>query len=221
MSVVILVIDNILLNFTFAFLAGVSSLCHPCAFALLPGYIAFLVGSRTSTDAIFSGLIFTSGLITVLAILGALLSFIGGVLIRFVPWLQILVAIAIILLGIVQILNLNLPSFASKISLKKGLLGLYIFGLGFGLVISGCSAPVFFSVILYSFISGFQNGVLALASYGFGMGVITMAVSIITIRTKHSFIHKLNRYSNQINWIIGSILILVGLYILYNSLLLI
>ncbi|MCW4032054.1 MAG: cytochrome c biogenesis CcdA family protein [Candidatus Bathyarchaeota archaeon] len=213
--------SNILINFSFAFLAGVSSLFHPCAFALLPGYTAYLIGSKSLTQGIKSGLTFTLGLITILAILGALLSTVGGFLIDIIPWLQIVVAFAIIFLGLVQILNLNLPSLSPRIRVKKGLMGLFIFGLGFGLVISGCSAPVFFSVILYSFLSGIQNGVLALASYGLGMGTITMVVSVITLRTKKSMMNRLIQYSTMINWTIGLILIIVGLYILYNSLLLI
>ncbi|MEM3004695.1 MAG: cytochrome c biogenesis protein CcdA, partial [Candidatus Bathyarchaeia archaeon] len=95
-------LEGILFNFTLAFLAGLSSLLHPCSFALLPGYIAYLVESESLTHGAFSGLVFTSGLVTVLAILGALLSSIGGILIAFMPWIQILVGVAIIVLGVIQ-----------------------------------------------------------------------------------------------------------------------
>ena len=213
-----MVFDSVLVDFTFAFLAGVSSLCHPCAFTLLPGYIAYLVESRTLTRGILSGLIFTSGLITVLAILGALISYMGSFLIRFIPWLQLIVGIAIVIMGLIQIFNFNLPSFSPRIKVKKGFAGLYLFGLGFGLVISGCSAPVFFSIIFYSFISGFQNGILVLASYGFGIGVITIAVSIITLRAKKSMLNKISQYYDWINRITGIILIIAGVYILYIGL---
>jgi len=184
----------------------------------LPGYIAYLVESKSLTHGVFSGLVFTSGLITVLAILGALLSSIGGILVTYMPWLQSIVGVAIIVLGLLQIIGLGLPSFSPRINLKKGTLGLYVFGLGFGLVISGCSAPVFFSIILYSFISGLQNGILALASYGFGMGLITMAVSLITLRTKQSMMSKITQYSTWIDRATGAILIAAGLYILLVAL---
>ncbi len=167
---------------------------------------------------ILAGVVFTSGLITVLSIIGALLSFVGSFLIAFLPWLQLVVAAAIVLLGLIQLTQLNLPSFMPRMRLTKGILGLYVFGLGFGLVISGCSAPVFFSIILYSFISGFQNGILTLASYGLGMGLITMSVSIITVRTRQSMMNRIARYSSWMNRITGIVLIVAGLYILNSAL---
>ena len=205
-------------SFTFPFLAGVSSLFHPCSFALLPGYMAYLIESKSMNRGILAGLVFTSGLVTTLSIIGALLSFVGSFLIAYLPWLQLVVAAAIVLLGLIQIFQLNLPSFMPRMRVSKGIVGLYLFGLGFGLVISGCSAPVFFSIILYSFVSGFQNGVLTLASYGLGMGLVTMAVSIITLRTKQSMMNQIARYSNWINRITGIVLIVAGLYILNSAL---
>jgi cytochrome c-type biogenesis protein len=193
-------------------------LLHPCSFALIPGYIAYLVESKSSTHGILSGLIFTAGLISVLAILGALISFVGGILVTVLPWLQLIVALSIIFLGLIQISGLTMDSIAPRFKVKRGFIGLYVFGLAFGLVISGCSAPVFFSIMLYSFISGIQNGILTLISYGLGMGIITMAVSVLTLRTKQTILKKINRYSNWINRITGIILIVAGLYILRNAL---
>ena len=89
-----------------------------------------------------------------------------------------------------------------------------MFGLGFGLVISGCSAPVFFSIILYSFISGVQYGILTLATYGSGMGAITLAVSLITLKTKQSLLQKITRHYDWINRVTGIVLIIAGIYIL-------
>lgn len=211
-------VDSLLFSLPFAFLAGVSSLLHPCSFALIPGYIAYLVDSKSSTHGILSGLTFTAGLISVLAILGALISFVGGILATVLPWLQLIVALAIIFLGLIQMAGLTFDSIAPRFKVKRGFIGLYIFGLAFGLVISGCSAPVFFSIILYSFISGIQNGILTLISYGLGMGIITMTVSILTLRTKQTILNKINRYSNWINRITGIILIAAGFYILHNAL---
>jgi cytochrome c biogenesis protein CcdA len=217
-----LVIDEVLFRFIFAFLAGISSLCHPCSFSLLPGYVAYLAASnhpnQSSSHGTIAGLMFTAGIVTTLLILGALISSVGGFVIGFMPWLQIVVGIAIIGLGVVQMFELNLPHLSPRITIRNGLLGLYIFGLAFGLVISTCSAPIFFSLILYSFISGFQNGILALASYGLGVGAIVISVSIITGRAKTAITNKLTQYSTWINRIIGSILIIAGAYICYISL---
>ena len=201
-----------------AFLAGVSSLAHPCSFSLLPGYIAYLVGSKSPIFEVFSGLVFTSGIVTTLAILGALLSSIGGLIMNIMPWVQIVIAIAIVFLGIVQITDLNLPSFSPRMKLGKGYVGLYLLGVGFGLVISACTAPVFISVILYSFISGFQNGIVALVSYGLGMGIIFTATSVITLKAKKSLMNRITQHSVWINRIMGSILVIAGLYIAYISL---
>ncbi len=180
--------------------------------------MAYLIESKSMNRGILAGAVFTSGLVTVLSIIGALLSFVGSFLIAYLPWLQLVVAAAIVLLGVIQLAQLNLPSFMPRMRVSKGIVGLYLFGLGFGLVISGCSAPVYFSIILYSFISGFQNGILTLASYGLGMGLITMAVSIITLRTKQSMMNQITRYSNWINRITGIVLIVAGLYIMNSAL---
>jgi len=203
---------------TLAFLAGVSSLGHPCSLSLLPGYIAYLVGSKSPIFEVFSGVVFTSGIVTTLAILGALLSSIGSFIMSVLPWVQIVVAIAIIFLGVAQIIDLNLPSFSPRMKLGKGYFGLYLLGAGFGLVISACTAPVFISVILYAFISGFQNGIVALVSYGLGMGIVFTATSVITLKAKKSLMNKITQHSIWINRVMGSILVIAGLYIAYISL---
>jgi threonine/homoserine/homoserine lactone efflux protein len=50
------------------------------------------------------------------------------------------------------------------------------------------------------------------------MGVVTVAVSVITIRTKQSMLNQVARYSNLINRVTGIVLIVAGLYILNSAL---
>ena len=83
-------LETLAFDLAFAFSAGIFSIFSPCSFPLLPGYIAYMVGSKASgKKAVLVGGICTLGFLTVFTILGAVASSVGSIFIRYLPWLQL------------------------------------------------------------------------------------------------------------------------------------
>ncbi len=200
---------------TFAFTAGVLSLFSPCSFPLLPGYIVYLFGTKGSLkNAILGGLTFTLGLVSIFTILGLAGSALGGFVLEYIPFFQLAVALMVVLFGMVMISGINLPPLLHRMPSvgRGGLLGMYIFGLAYGVAISGCAAPIFLSILVYTATQEIVYGMATFAVYALGMGVIFIVVSILTIEARDTLIKKMARMTPLMHRLGGLGLLFVGIY---------
>lgn len=203
---------------TFAFAAGIFSLLSPCGYALLPGYVSYYLGSKSSVRrAIPGGLTCTLGLITVFSVIGLLASSLGAFLYPLIPLLVLVAAIIVLFMGVSILAKVRLPSISIpvRIATRKGFIGLYIFGIAYGLAAVGCSAPIFFSVLFYAMVKGFANGMITFLVYAMGMGLPLILTSVLVAEVKELTIKKIVKTTPWLQKISGVILILVGIYLLY------
>ena len=206
------------LAFAFAFSAGVFSLFSPCSYALLPGYVSYYLGAEFGVvKALTGGLACTFGLITVFAVVGGLASSLGELVPQIIPQLDIVAGIIIIIMGLRNLLDLKMPFIYPDImpSVKQGFLGLYIFGIVYGLVGVGCSAPIFVSVLFYSMSKGIFYGVLSFITYALGMGVPLIVTTVLLSQARDYLIQRINMATERIQRSSGAVLIIVGLYLIY------
>ncbi|MBQ03625.1 hypothetical protein CL673_02800 [Candidatus Bathyarchaeota archaeon] len=202
----------------FAFSAGVFSLFSPCSYALLPGYVSYYLGAEFGVvKALTGGLACTLGLITVFAVVGGLASSLGELVPQIIPQLDIVAGIIIIIMGLRNLLDLKMPFIYPDImpSVKQGFLGLYIFGIVYGLVGVGCSAPIFVSVLFYSMSKGIFYGVLSFITYALGMGVPLIVTTVLLSQARDYLIQRINMATERIQRSSGAVLIIVGLYLIY------
>ena len=202
----------------FAFSAGVFSLFSPCSYALLPGYVSYYLGAEFGVvKALTGGLACTLGLITVFAVVGGLASSLGELVPPIIPQLDIVAGIIIIIMGLRNLLDLKMPFIYPDImpSVKQGFLGLYIFGIVYGLVGVGCSAPIFVSVLFYSMSKGIAQGVLSFITYALGMGVPLIVTTVLLSQARDYLIQRINMATERIQRSSGAVLIIVGLYLIY------
>ncbi len=92
----------------FAFSAGVFTIFSPCGFPMLPGYISYYMGSRSSRGAALSGLGCFTGLAAVYLIFGALALLLRSAIVTgpILVSLELVVGLVIIIVGVAMLLDL-------------------------------------------------------------------------------------------------------------------
>lgn len=203
----------------FAFTAGVLSIFSPCGYALLPGYVSYYLGSDLSlVRAVVGGLACTLGLVTVFSVVGALASSLGALMPQLIPLLDILAAVILMVLGVAMLRQSNIPYLQLNVrpTTRRGLAGLYMFGLVYGIAGLGCSAPIFLSVLLFAVSESWLNGVLTFTVYAIGMGVPLVLTSILVAEAKVMLLRRISGVTERLHKLGGTVLILVGLYLFYT-----
>jgi cytochrome c-type biogenesis protein len=202
----------------FAFSAGVFSLFSPCSYALLPGYVSYYLGARFGVvKALTGGLACTLGLITVFAAIGGLASSLGELVPQIIPLLDIAAGVILIAMGLGSLLDLKTPYLSLNIgpSKRQGFLGLYIYGIVYGLAGVGCSAPIFISVLFYAMSKGLAQGVLSFVAYALGMGAPLIVTTLLLSQAKDYMIQRINMATEKLRRVSGAVLVAVGLYLIY------
>lgn len=202
----------------FAFTAGIFSLVSPCGYALLPGYMSYYLGSgRSIGRAISGGLICTVGLVTVFSVIGVAASSLGALLPQLIPLLDLVAGAILILMGVTILKEVQLPylSLPVGVSKRRGPIGLYIFGVAYGLAAVGCSAPIFLSVLFYAMARGLASGTLTFVTYALGMGLPLIVTSILMAEAKEFLIGRITDAAPRLHKLSGVLLITVGVYLFY------
>jgi cytochrome c-type biogenesis protein len=200
------------------FLAGMLALFSPCSFPMLPGYISYYLGAKISLKrAIFGGIVCILGLFIVFSIIG-LIVFIFHIFI-ISSFLGFIAGIIIIFMGISMIIEIKFPKFfiISRTPRQKGLIGLFLYGIAYGLATFGCSAPISLSIIFYSIATNSPlYGIIAFIIYTIGMGIPIIIITILIAKTKNLIIKRVMKIIPRLQKISGIVLIIIGSYLIYS-----
>jgi cytochrome c-type biogenesis protein len=203
-------------GFFFAFTAGMFSLVSSCSYVLLPGYISYYFGT-TVKKTVLGGFVCTIGLLTIFSSIAVLVSGFGVFLSQYIPFFDLIGSAIIMLMGICILLDIHLPYFS--IPIKKlghsGFIGLFIFGIAYGLVGISCSAPIFFSILFFAMTKGFINGIMTLLIYALGMGIPLILTSILVAEAKEFIIRRIVNVASRMHKISGVLLIILSISIIY------
>ncbi len=203
------------------FAGGLLTSLGPCSLSLLPVTVAYLGGFNKEQNPFLKSLIFCSGIVLSLVILGSLSGLLGKVYgqipsaIGFlVP--SIMVLMGLNLLGILQIRFPNGPDIdAWKEKIPAPLMPITA-GITFGLASSPCTTPVL--AILLAWIAKNGNptsGVILLACFGFGQ-----VIPLLLAGTTAAAIPKLLSMRGISQWIpslSGVIFLTTGLLSLFSK----
>ncbi len=210
------------------FLAGLTAFFSPCAFSLFPGYISYAMASAgAETEARLAsslrlGTICAAGAISFFLLIGIGLSALGGSLSPFLITAKPLFASALVLLGLLLLLDrpLNLPFLQRLVPTgSPGTLehspwkGIFLYGFGYGLASTGCTLPVYMSVVIFPLFSGqVWAGLVTFLSFAVAMGLLMLAVTVLVGFSRQALIHRIQASTGTIQRLSGLVLILVGLY---------
>jgi cytochrome c-type biogenesis protein len=202
----------------YIFSTGFLALFSPCGFPMLPGYVGYYLGARTSLkNAGVGGIACSLGLLTVFSIIGGVAALAGSVVNAYVWALELFAGILTIIMGVVLLMELKLPllTIPVKAPEQKGLVGLFFYGIVYGLATISCSSPLFFSILFYAFAAGAVEAFVTFVIYALGMGVPLILITIAVSKTRHLLLKRIVELTPLIRRLGGLLLILIGAYLLY------
>jgi cytochrome c biogenesis protein CcdA len=149
--------------------------------------------------------------------IGAIASLVGSVINPFIPYLELIAGISTILFGIsiffeIDFSPLNLLFKAPK---NRGVVGIFLYGVIYGLATLGCSAPLFFSILFLAIASGPVTGFITFLVYAIGMSVPLILTTVLVVMAKKSILKKIVTMTSKLQKMSGIVLIIIGIYLLY------
>lgn len=216
------------INFTIAYLGGLVTFLAPCGAFLLPAFFACAFEDRSRL--LQRILVFLSGLVIALVPLGFAAGGLGGWLLSNSHLLTLIVGVIITLLGIAQVLALPLPKLPLPRALggatRPSVIGIFLFGISYGLAGSGCTGPILGAVLSAATLTGSSlRGGALMFWYALGMFTPVALLSLIwgslTARQQRLFHPRpLKLLGRQTTWgslISGLVFTLVGVLLLITG----
>jgi len=205
------------------FLGGILSSSSPCVLATIPLVIGY-VGGYSGGDrrkALLYSLTFILGLSITFTILGAIASFIGGLFgVVGRTWYFIVGGIAIAIgLHLIGLYHWDLSVSVHFQPKQRGILGAFLLGLIFGIVSSPCATPILVLILTFVASKGeILYGTSLLFVYAIAHCALIFVAGVAT-GFAEGFIRSRGA-SNITAWgkrIGGSIVFLVGVYMVYSG----
>ncbi|RXK49194.1 cytochrome c biogenesis CcdA family protein [Halorientalis pallida] len=212
----------------YAFTLGTGTFFAPCAFPLLPGYIAYYLGSsdgraserpvaRRLGRAVGVGLLVSLGFALVYGALGLLLAAVGPRIVDDIAALELVVGLALIVVGGVmatgrfQATTLHVPLPERR----RSAAGYVLFGVVYAAAAAGCTAPLFLGVAFAAVTTGPVATVGTLGAYAAGMSVLMIGVTTATALGRDAVLRRLSAATGRISQVAGLVVVLAGLVQLY------
>lgn len=229
-----------------AFTAGLVATVNPCGFAMLPAYLSYFLGldddaaapgatgdccdtvgngqSHAGVDASLSralvvGAVVSAGFLLVFGVTGALVTVGIRSFIDYVPWVAIIIGIALAALGVAMLRGFHLS--ASLPRLERGgrsrrYSSVFAFGVSYAVASLSCTLPVFLAVVASTVTrTNFTSGLATFLAYGLGMALVLVAVTVALALAKHSLVTRLRGAMRHVDRVAGALLVVAGAYIVY------
>lgn len=218
-----------MLSYLSAFSAGILTFISPCILPLIPGYLSFISGlslndlKTNSSKALLNTVLFTAGFSLVFIILGASATLLGKFLLNNLRLLSKIGGIIIIIFGlqIAGIFQLKFLNFEKRFhlhNLKTNLWSSFLIGILFGLGWSPCIGPILGSILLIaSNQATVLQGIVLLAFYSLGLS-LPFIITALAVNKFLSFFNFIKRYFRAIEITAGSLLILMGVLMVFGQL---
>jgi len=207
-----------IITLVLVFLGGLLTSISPCILTMVPLLVGYIGGYGEGSKS--RGFILSASFVTGMAVTFSILGFIAAYFGRVFgeigsAWYYVLAAVALVMgLQLLGVLTFEMPGL-KKIPLRKaGIGGSLIMGLLFGLVASPCATPVLAVIITYAAVQAeLLYGSILLFIYGLGHGIPLLVAGTFTGLARN--LPKINKYTHNLSYISGAILVLGGLFLLY------
>ena len=209
-------------------LAGILTFISPCILPLIPVYITLVTGlsveeldnKKNLLSVFLSSLCFVLGFTTVFVFLGLSVTFIGQFFLNNMNLLRIVGGIIIIifalhLIGIFKIKILYKQfSWIDKIKRTSNYFTIYLIGCAFAFSWTPCVDPILASILIMAATQGtVAKGTMLLLIYSLGLAIPFILTALFINRFFYIF-NTLKKYYRIIEFISGTILIIIGILII-------
>lgn len=212
----------------FAFGAGMLATVNPCGFSMLPAYLSYFLGleGRDAAEtegvlprALAVSLCVTGGFVAVFGLMGIVITQIGSQVQEHLPWVTIVIGIALVAMGIAALtghqVTLRLPK-VQRSTTGRELGSMLLFGVSYALSSLSCTIGPFLAATSSTFSdAGLVAGVATFVAYGLGMGAIVTALTLAVAMARNSVIARFRAILRYVDRISGVLLLLAGAYLAY------
>lgn len=196
--------------------AGVATFFSPCAYALLPGYVGYYVGTTETSDAplggaVLRGLAGAVGVLVVFVALGALAAAVGETLQPIFPVLEVVVAGVLVVLGVALAAGIDLDVSVPLPARRASVLGFVGFGALYALAAAGCVAPLFLAVTFQSLTLSPVGTVAVFLAYAGVFSVLFVSTTVATAVGNDLAASTVAPYAASATRIAGVVVVAAGL----------
>ncbi len=207
-----------IITLVLVFLGGLLTSISPCILTMVPLLVGYIggYGEGSKSRGFILSASFVTGMAVTFSILGFIAAYFGSVFGEIgSAWYYVLAAVALIMgLQLLGVLTFEMPGLKKLPLRKAGFGGALIMGLLFGLVASPCATPVLAVIITYAAVQAeLLYGSILLFIYGLGHGIPLLVAGTFTGLARN--LPKINKYTHNLSYISGAILVLGGLFLLY------
>jgi cytochrome c biogenesis protein CcdA len=96
------------------------------------------------------------------------------------------------------------------------LMGQYLYGLGYGAASAGCTAPVFIALLVASMSYTLFNTALIFLLYAITTAALMVTFTLLVAASQDTIVNKMRASTGLIKKIGGAVLLVVGLYLVYE-----
>jgi cytochrome c-type biogenesis protein len=218
--------------FGLALAAGMLATVNPCGFALLPAYLSVLVLGEPDAERTVRGIArlapiaralaltgaMTVGFVAVFGAFGLLAAPAADVLARHLPWVSVLIGLALVGLGGWLLAGRELPTFTPKLATAPAVRlqfgPMVLFGAAYAIASLGCTVGPFLAVVVAGFRAGsVASGIGLFLAYALGMALIVGAAALAVAVARESLVRRARRAAPAVSRIGGALLVLTGAYV--------
>ena len=210
------------MQYFIAFLEGIITFISPCLLPMLPVYISYFAGSKDTSTAktLRNALAFVLGFTTVFVAMGALAGTLGSFLSKYQVIVNIITGLVVIFFGLnfLGVFKLNIFKGINS-NMDKENLGFFsslLFGIVFSVGWTPCVGAFLGSALMLASQQGqVLTGIIMLLLYSLGLGIPFVISAVLIDKLKSTF-NFVKRNYKIINIICGSILVLVGVLMMFG-----
>ncbi|GAC1635558.1 MAG: cytochrome c biogenesis CcdA family protein [Mycobacterium sp.] len=213
-----------------AFGAGLVAALNPCGFAMLPGYLALVVGGEGVGQRVAVGRALTAtaamagGFLIVFGGFGLLSVSLATTVQRYQPYVTLLIGIVLVVLGIWLLMG---REFAVLRGLSRGarwaptrrLGSMFGYGVSYAIASLSCTVGPFLAVTAAAVRTGsVLHAGSAYAAYAGGFALVVGVLALAAALASSAAVDRMRRIVPYVNRISGVLLVGAGAYVAYYGL---
>ncbi|WP_254862958.1 cytochrome c biogenesis CcdA family protein [Halovivax gelatinilyticus] len=214
---------EVLSEIVFALGAGIATFFAPCSYALLPGYVGYYVAA-TGRDAaplrgaLARGSAAAVGSLGTFAALSGVAIVAGSALERTLPYLELGVGGALIVLGLWIAYGGSSAVHVMLPRRRASIVGFGVFGAMYALAATACVLPLFLAFVFQTLTMPAAETTLVLGTYAASFAVMLLAVTVAVAVGHRLSTERFVGLSERLVRIAGVVLVLAGLGQIYVAL---
>lgn len=214
--------------YALALAAGLVAALNPCGFAMLPAYLALLVGGESSSgsdrrDAVRRALTMTAAMtVGFVAVFGGFALLVVPLALsiqQYLPWVTVVIGVVLVATGVWlasgRELGLRAPRLAGGApgASVRSMAG---YGVAYAVASLSCTIGPFLAITSTTFLNvGVVQGIGVFVVYALGMGLTVGVLAVAVAVAQGALVAKVRRVLPYVTRASGVLLVVAGAYVTY------